>query len=47
MESSMSKLELPETVRQAWGLEVAQDFTQWLAEQLDAVSLPPFKSLRW
>ena len=37
----MTKLELPETVRQAWGPEVAQDFTEWLAEQLDAASLNP------
>lgn len=37
----MSKLQLPETVRQAWGPEVAHDFAEWLANQLDTVSLIP------
>lgn len=37
----MSITELPETVRQAWGPEIARDFTAWLAKQLSAVGLTP------
>lgn len=37
----MPKFELPETVRRAWGPEVAQEFANWLAEQLEAASLKP------
>lgn len=37
----MSITELPETIRQAWGPEIAKDFTTWLAEQLSAVGLAP------
>jgi hypothetical protein len=33
--------DLPETVRQAWGPEIARDFTAWLAKQLSAVGLAP------
>ncbi len=35
----MLNLKLPETVRQAWGPEIAQDFTLWLAEQLNTAGL--------
>lgn len=35
----MTIIELPETVRQAWGAEIAQDFTVWLTEQLSAAGL--------
>ena len=37
----MSIMELPETVRQAWGPEIAKDFTAWLAKQLGSVGLSP------
>ena len=37
----MSIMELPETVRQAWGPEIAKDFTTWLAKQLGNVGLAP------
>ena len=37
----MSMMELPETIRQAWGPEIARDFTVWLAKQLSAVGLTP------
>jgi hypothetical protein len=33
----MTITDLPEMVRQAWGPEIAQDFTVWLAKQLSAV----------
>jgi hypothetical protein len=34
-------LELPDTVRRAWGAEVAHDFVTWLEDQLrDTVSTP-------
>ncbi len=33
----MSTIELPKTVRRAWGPEIAKDFTVWLVEQLNAV----------
>lgn len=37
----MTISDLPETVRQAWGPEIARDFTAWLAKQLSAVGLTP------
>ena len=37
----MTITDLPETVRQAWGAEIAQEFTVWLTEQLSAVGLDP------
>ena len=37
----MSISELPETVRRAWGAEIAQEFTTWLAEQLSAAGVVP------
>lgn len=37
----MSPLELPKTVQQAWGTEIAKDFTVWLAEQFSAAGLVP------
>ncbi|NJN82594.1 MAG: hypothetical protein HC802_10205 [Caldilineaceae bacterium] len=33
--------ELPEAVRKAWGNEIAQEFTEWLGEQLGAAGLAP------
>lgn len=35
----MTIAELPETVRKAWGNEIAQDFTAWLGEQLGAAGV--------
>ena len=37
----MTISELPETVRQAWGTEIAQEFTAWLAQQLSTAGLTP------
>ena len=37
----MTITELPETVRQAWGPEVARDFTSWLVKQLGTAGLVP------
>lgn len=37
----MTLTDLPETVRQAWGPEIARDFTAWLAKQLSTVGLAP------
>lgn len=37
----MTITELPETVRRAWGTEIAQEFTTWLAEQLSAAGMAP------
>jgi hypothetical protein len=37
----MQTLELPETIRQAWGPEIAHDFAVWLAEQFSLVGLAP------
>jgi hypothetical protein len=37
----MSIRELPETVRRAWGAEIAQEFTAWLAEQLSVAGMVP------
>lgn len=39
--SVVQAVELPETVRQAWGPEVARDFVAWLEERLSAEGLPP------
>jgi len=38
--SVVQAVELPETVRQAWGPEVARDFVAWLEERLSAEGLP-------
>ena len=37
----MITIELPETVRQAWGPEASKDFTTWLEAQLSAAGLAP------
>lgn len=37
----MSPLELPKTVRESWGPEIAKDFTIWLTAQLQAVKSAP------
>lgn len=34
-------VELPETVLQAWGPEVARDFVTWLEERLSVEGFPP------
>ena len=38
---TMTISELPEMVRQAWGTDIAQEFTTWLTEQLGALGLDP------
>ncbi len=35
----MTIAELPETVRKAWGNDIAQEFAEWLGEQLGAAGL--------
>ncbi len=37
----MRSLELPETIRQAWGPDIAQEFTAWLVEQFSAAGVSP------
>ena len=34
-DANMTMTELPESVRQAWGAEIAEEFKSWLAEQLE------------